>query len=195
LTGVSILFQPCLFFLSFLPLWVSVTFIDIMGMIETDVCLWTEKISLACVGIGTVISLLVVASQIKKRRDGSRIRPSLRKAVKQKAVTAEYLLSYILPLFAFDFTKWKQVVLFLIFFTVLAYLCLKHHYVYANIVLEVRGYTCYDCTLVKEEGETFDAVFDAVVISRQELSGMLNCPIDYANLGGGYGLDITKPNV
>ncbi len=187
---VSILFQPCLFFLSFLPLWISVAFIDIMSMVETDVCLWTEKISLALLGIGTVISLFVVVSQMKKRKENPYIRPTLNKAVKQKAITAEYLLSYILPLFAFDFTKWKQVALFLIFFIMLTFLCLKHHYVYANIVLEVCGYTCYDCTLTKKDGGTFDTV----VISRQELSGMLNCPINYAELDGGYGLDVKRPN-
>ncbi len=187
---VSVLFQPCLFFLSFLPLWISVAFIDIMSMVETDVCLWTEKISLTLVGIGTALSLFVVVSPMKKRREGPYIRPTLHKAVKQKAITAEYLLSYILPLFAFDFTRWKQVVLFLAFFTVLSFLCIKHHYVYANIVLEVCGYTCYDCTLVKADGGTFDTV----VISRQELSGMLNCPVDYADLGGGYGLDVKKPS-
>lgn len=72
----------------------------------------------------------------------------------------------------------------------LSFLCIKHHFVYANIVLEVCGYTCYDCTLVKADGGTFDTV----VISRQELSEMLNCPVDYADLGGGYGLDIRKPS-
>ncbi len=187
---VSILFQPCLFFLSFLPLWVSVAFIDIMSMVETNACLWTEKISLTLMGLGTAISLFVVASQMKKRREGPYIRPTLHKAVKQKAITAEYLLSYILALFTFDFTRWKQVALFLIFFAVLSFLCIKHHFVYANIVLEVCGYTCYDCTLVKADGGTFDAV----VISRQELPGMLNCPIDYADLDGGYGLDVMRPS-
>jgi len=187
---VSILFQPCLFFLSFLSLWVSVAVIDTMSMIDTEACLWTEKISLTLVGIGTAISLFVVASQIKKRREDLYIRPTLRKVVKQKAITAEYLLSYILPLFTFDFTRWQQVVLFLTFFAVLTFLCIKHHNVYANIVLEVCRYTCYDCTFVKADGGTFDTV----VISRQELSGMLNCPIDYADLGGGYGLDIKRPS-
>lgn len=41
-------------------------------------------------------------------------------------ITAEYLLSYILPLFAFDFTKWDEVVKFLIFFLTFSYLCIRH---------------------------------------------------------------------
>mgnify|MGYP000320977530 FL=1 len=60
-------------------------------------------------------------------------------------ITAEYLLSYILPLFAFDFTKWDEVVKFLIFFLTFGYLCIKHNSFSVNIVLELLGYKMYDC--------------------------------------------------
>ncbi len=190
---MSRLFQSSLFFLSFLPLWLSVAFKDVMSIQESKTNLWTEIISLVLLSLCTIASLIVVIAQMRRQR--RRImnycnKPTIKSATKQKAVTAEYLLSYILPLFAFDFTQWQEVVLFLLFFVILAFLCLKHHYVYANIVLELRGYTCYDCTLVNVGGNSFDTV----VISKDELSGMLNCPICYVALGGEYGLGVRMPN-
>lgn len=185
---MSIIFLPGLFFLSFFPLWVSIVFIDVLSIIESDANLWTEAISLVLIGLGTLISSLTVIRQMRQKMNC--IRPTIEKASKQKAITAEYLLSYILPLFTFDFTKWRQVVLFLIFFATLAFLCLKHHYVYANIILEVCGYTCYDCTMVNSDGSKFETV----VVSANELTGMLNHRISYASLGGGYGLDLMLPN-
>lgn len=185
---MNIIFLPSLFFLSFFPLWISVAFIDVMNIMGSDVNLWTEKISVGLIAFGVLISALTVIRQTRQK--ANYIRPTIEKASKQKTVTAEYLLSYILPLFVFDFTKWKQVVLFLVFFGTLAFLCLKHHYVYANIVLEICGYTCYDCTMKNSDGSTFETV----VISSNELTGMLHHRINYVSLGGGYGLDIKSSN-
>ena len=187
---MSILFLPSLFFLSFLPLWVSVVFIDILSLVESTANPWTEAMSLVLIGLGTLISFLTVIRQMCRQTADICIKPTIERAEKQKAITAEYLLSYILPLFAFDFTEWKAVVLFLIFFSVLAFLCLKHHYVYANIVLELRGYTCYECILRNSDGSKFEAV----VVSADELNGMLNHQIKYVSLGGGYGLHLRVPN-
>lgn len=191
---MACLFQPCLFFLSFLPLWISVVFMDVMSILGSEPDLWTEKISLILLFLGIVFSSVVVAAQMRRKlrqASGHCVEPTIKRATKQKAVTAEYLLSYILPLFTFRFTKWQSVVLFLLFFATLAFLCLKHHYVYANIVLELCGYTCYDCTLTYADGTDFDAV----LISREELTGMLNCPICYVALGGEYGLGVRRPSV
>lgn len=187
---MSVLFLPSLFFLSFLPLWVSVVFIDVLSMLESGTNLWTEVISLVLIGLGTLISMLTVIGQMHHQTGGAYTKPTIKEASKQKTVTAEYILFYILPLSAFDFTQWRQVVLFLIFFATLAFLCLKHHYVYANIVLEVCGYTCYDCTLVTLDDNESEVPFEAVVISANELTGMLNHQIDYISLDGAYGLNL-----
>lgn len=187
---MSILFLPSLFFLSFLPLWLSVAFIDVLSILESNANLWTEAVSLVLIVLGTLASSWIVITQMRRQTMSNYTEPTIKRASKQKAVTAEYLLSYILPLFAFDFTKWTQVVLFLIFFATLAFLCLKHHYVYANIVLELRGYTCYECSLQNTDGSEFETV----VVSANELTGMLNHRIHYASLGGGYGLNFRDPN-
>lgn len=51
---MACLFQPCLFFLSFLPLWLSVAFMDVMSILESEPDLWTEKISLILLFLGIV---------------------------------------------------------------------------------------------------------------------------------------------
>lgn len=182
------LFQPCLFFLSFFPLWISIAILDIRSVCGSEANIWTEKISLLLMGLCALISILVVATQMRKAKKGPATHPVIKRATEQKAVTAEYLLSYILPLFTFDFTKWIQVVLFLIFFATLAFLCLRHHHIYANIALELCHYTCYDCILENLDGSEFEAV----VLSTTNLTGMLNHPINYIDLDGGYGLGIKS---
>lgn len=185
---MNILFLPGLFFLSFFPLWIVVACIDGLNIITSDVNLWTERISLVLIALGTLVSLLAVNRQMNQRMNC--IRLTIERASKKKTVTAEYLLFYILPLLAFDFTKWKQVALFLTIFIILTFLCLKHRYVYANIILELCGYTCYDCTMKYSDGRPFETV----VISPNELTGMLNHQIDYVRLGEGYGLEPKSSN-
>ena len=85
----------------------------------------------------------------------------------EKTVTSEFLLSYILPLFAFDFTQWKSVALFLIFFLTLGFLCVKHETFTVNIVLEVFGYQFYRCDLEDEDGNGITWM----IISRTDLKG------------------------
>ena len=73
----------------------------------------------------------------------------------------------ILPLFAFDFTQWKSVALFLIFFLTLGFLCVKHETFTVNIVLEVFGYQFYRCDLEDEDGNGITWM----IISRTDLKG------------------------
>lgn len=44
---MSKLVASCLYFTSFLPLWVSILFIDIKSHLENTENLWTERISIA----------------------------------------------------------------------------------------------------------------------------------------------------
>lgn len=72
-----------------------------------------------------LISCTVIYHEMHKHgREGSS-KQTIKCAREKKAITAEFLLSYILPLFAFDFTLWNQVVLFLVFFVTLGYLCVS----------------------------------------------------------------------
>lgn len=181
------LFRPCLFFLSFLPLWISIAFIDVLSIIGGGAYLCTERISLGGIAFGSLFSSFIVFFQMKRNRMRSSKNYVLCQATSQRAITADYLLSYILPLFAFDFTLWYQVVLFLLFYTVLAFLCIRHNYIYANIVLEFWKYNCYDCTLLDENNHSVTMV----ILSKQNLTAMPNHSFDLISLGDGYRLDLN----
>lgn len=113
------LFSFSLYFVSFLPLWVSVLFIDILSIAENQTETRTEYISICCILIVLFISIVIIYHELRKHgKEGSR-RQTIKAVREEKSITAEFLLSYILPLFAFDFTLWNQVVLFLVFLRLL----------------------------------------------------------------------------
>lgn len=123
----------------------------------------------------------------KKNADGSQ-EYTIDDIEEEKALSAEYLLSYILPLFAFDFTVWHQVVLFLVFFFVLAFLCIRHNYFSVNILLELFGYRFYRCTLQNEDGVSISKV----VISKERLLNRKTERILIHPINNEYSADIQK---
>ena len=139
-----------MFFLSFAPLWVSILFIDIKSIIEKQTSVMTEKYSILAIPIISIISLVVLMLSFNKKNTNGSHEYTIDGVEEEKALSAEYLLSYILPLFAFDFTVWHQVVLFLVFLFVLAFLCIRHNYFSVNILLELFWYRFYRCTLQNE---------------------------------------------
>lgn len=175
-----------MFFLSFAPLWVSVLFMDIKSIVENETPLYTEWISICTIMVFSLISILVLfkSLSIKNRKGIQKYR--LIAVGEQKSITAEYLLSNILPLFAFDFTEWDKVVLFLVYFLTLGYLCIKHNQLSVNIVLELFHYRFYLC-----EMETEDSVpVTKYVISKEKLINHKNARISTRPLNNEYSLDL-----
>lgn len=185
---MSKLFTCALYFLSYAPLWISVLFIDVKSICEHGTELWTEKISIGCIVVFTLVSLIVLKNGLNIGiKDGSN-HHTIKGVVEKKSITAEFLLSYILPLFAFNFTLWNEVVLFLIFFLTLAFLCIKHNYFSINIVLELFNFQFYDCTLENEDGQETTQM----VISRRKLNGCIGDEIYLKALNNEIKLDVDK---
>lgn len=163
---MSKLVSSCLYFTSFFQLWISVYFIDIKSIIEGTKNPWTEIISIIIIASASIISAIVLICEfISNSKEGS-TRFVIKDASDDKTITSEYLLSCILPLLAFDFTKWDQVVLFLIFFVALGFLCIRHNHFSANILLEMLGYRVFTCEL---ESVNKNAV-QQKIISRRTLN-------------------------
>ncbi len=162
---MSLVTSFSMFFLSFAPLWVSILFIDVKSIIEKQTYIATEKYSVLIILILAIISLAILMLSFNKRNNNGIQEFTIESVEEEKTLTAEYLLSYILPLFAFDFTVWHQVVLFLIFFFVLAFLCIRHNYFSVNILLEIFGYRFYRCILQNEDGITVSKV----IITKERL--------------------------
>lgn len=148
----------CLLFTSFSPLWVAVLFIDIKSIVEHRSFVITEYFSIVFIILMFLISLIKLSSVIKRAKCNKREAQTftLNSIVKQKSVTAEFVLSYIVPLIAFDFTQWDGVVLFGIFFLLLAFLCAKHSYFSVNVLLELFGYHFFSCELINSNGITIE---------------------------------------
>ena len=154
-----------MFFLSFAPLWVSILFIDIKSIVEKQPDISTEKLTIIAIILLSVFSFITMMISFSKKNKTGAQAFVIDSVEDEKSITAEYLLSYVLPLFAFDFTIWHQVVLFMVFFFVLGFLCIRHNYFSVNIVLELFGYRFYRCVLQNED----KIIISKVIITRTNL--------------------------
>ncbi|MEG0152059.1 MAG: hypothetical protein RR744_02600 [Cellulosilyticaceae bacterium] len=185
---MSKLVSSCLYFTSFLPLWISVLFIDIKSHIENNEHLWTERISISIILFTSLISLIVLLFTFCTNSKEGSTKVVIKNATEDKTITSEYLLSYILPLFAFDFTKWDQVVLFIIFFGTLGFLCIRHNYFSVNIWLEILNYKVFTCDLENED----KTVIQRKIISHRTLNAHKGECIYLKSLNNEIKLDIEK---
>ena len=185
---MSLAMSFSLFFLSFAPLWVSILFIDIKSIVEKQTDIVTEKYSILIILVLSLITLFILMLSFNKRNKNGAQVFTIESVEEEKAITAEYLLSYILPLFAFDFTIWHQVVLFLVFFSVLAFLCIRHNYFSVNILLEILGYRFYRCNLQNEDGITISKV----IISQERLLNRKAEKILISPINNEYSADIQE---
>ncbi len=164
---MSVIIIAALFITSLLPLWISVLFIEIKSIVENHFDICTEIIAITVIVVANIISILILLWWINKAETTSTEDWVIEDAKEEKAISAEYLLSYILPLFAFDFTHWDSVVLFLIFFLTLMLICIRHNHLTTNIFLDGMKYTTYSCILKKEDCASQN---HKMVISKANLS-------------------------
>lgn len=185
---MSILSSLSMFYLSFTPLWLSVIFIDVKSICDGEINICTEKYTILTLLITAIASLIILMVSFEESsRDGVQSY-RVESVSEEKTITTEYLLSYILPLFAFDFTRWDQVVLFLLFYAMLAFLCIRHNHFSINILLEIMGYRFYSCTLRNEDGVTVSKV----VISKEKLTNHKNDSVSIRSINNEYSSDLTN---
>lgn len=191
-------FKWSMFFTSFLPLWFSIIVIDlfdIIGYLLKHVqfnplrheqilcvisCISVPIITICVILLCSAVSIYGVNQEISKQKKNPKL-PSGRitRAKKANKITTEFLLAYILPMIAFDYTNLKQIVLFLVYFTVLSFLCIRNNNIYTNILLEIKGYKMYDCDIeCKKLGKTC-CYKDSLVISKNDLTQSLPHKIRY----------------
>ena len=183
---MPLILSMCMFFLSFTPLWISVLFIDAMSIYEGGSSLQTEWISIIAITVLTTFSMVILFRQFRTDKRAGIQKFRIDNVVEEKTITSEYLLAYILPLFAFDFTLWTQMVLFLIYFLTLAFLCIKHNHLSVNIVLELFGYRFYNCNLINED----EVPVSKQIISREKLTNHKTQIVSVKPINNEYSLDL-----
>lgn len=185
---MSKIFSLSLYHTSFAPLWISILFIDIKSCIENTSNRWTEYISIGCILISCLIALIVLRMVLRTDGKEGTIPQIIVSVTEEKTIAAEYLLSYILPLFAFDFTQWSQVVLFMIFYLTLGFLCVRHSYFSINIILEMAKFRFYICRVENEDGQ----VFEQRILSRRKLTGCIGEELYLKSINNEYKLDVDN---
>lgn len=195
-------FKWDMFVTSFIPLWISIIVIDIWNIISLTLENWeqTNKIIvniLDCLYVCKIqsisviiISIIVICSigginSFLKKLSGSTDRPKGKvvKAIKANKLSSEFLLAYILPMIAFNFGDIQNIILFLIYYAVLAYLCIRNNNIYTNILLEFKGYRMYTCDLecfVLEEKHIYH---DSLIISKDDLTQEEGNSVTYWDFG------------
>lgn len=191
-------FKWNMFITSFIPLWLSIIVADIWNIVDTGIKKWSCKNSLLCnlleickmswvsIFVFLIILLLMLVSihSINKflKDKCSNDKPpkiKVKKAVRANKLSSEFLLAYILPMIAFDFTELKSVVLFVIYFAMLAFLCIRNSNVYTNIWLEFKGYKMYLCDLEAKRMGRPHIYADCLVISKNNLTVKIDNDMQY----------------
>lgn len=181
-------FSLGLYIVSFAPLWVAILFNDIVSLVQTDINHWTEWISIVSILIVFIMASIItyLGFRMAGNNTGCRKEYVLVNAVEEKTITSDMILTYVLPLIAFDFTKWDQMALFILFFGVLAFLCVRHNYYFVNVMLElVAGYRVYKCVLKDSNGEK-----EQMVISRRKMNNFRNDEVCITTLNNEYGFEV-----
>lgn len=191
-------FKLNMFFTSFLPLWFSITIFDAWDIICYSLKhipispLWHENILNLISGIlieVITICVLLICSAVsihginkeinKQEKNPAPTRRTITRAKRANKLSAEFLLAYILPMIAFDYGELKQIVLFIVYFAVLSFLCIRNSNVYINILLEFKGYKMYDCDVECNKLGNICHYTDCLVISRSNLTQTLPHEVSY----------------
>lgn len=191
-------FKWDMFITSFIPLWVSILFTDIWNLVVNFLESWDSKlgfwknisqcicsnlllvISILVIIIIVVVSILGANSFIKKLNNSTNIsRGKIINARKANKLSSEFLLAYILPMIAFEFDELKSVILFLIYFAVLAFLCIRNNNIYTNILLEFKGYKMYNCDIECVVLNRTKVYSDSIIISPEDLTINENNRVKY----------------
>ena len=100
------LFRLSVFFVSYTPLWLSIAYIDLMNVFyHKTPSPWTEIISVVCICIAYLISVPNMVLTMRKLGKENSEQLQIKSVSEQKTASLEYMLSFVLPMFAFEFTQ------------------------------------------------------------------------------------------
>lgn len=199
------LFKWNMFFTSFLPLWISIIVSDVWSAVDKAIKFFVkhsakglpikqiypivaeylsnikvEGISVIILVISIAVSVNLINKEIRNQESNKN--PSRGKIIRAKRankLSAEFLLAYILPMIAFNYEELKSIVLFIIYFAVLSYLCIRNNNVYTNIYLEFKKYKMYDCDIECSVLNQKAEYKDCLIISKNNLAQTVPREIAY----------------
>jgi hypothetical protein len=192
-------FKWDMFVTSFIPLWISIIIFDTWDIVYNVITAFPKEGKLIdrlfCFAKNNVIpftSIIIIfvvvmvsvrgISSFLKERECSKQNPSgtIKKVKKANKLSSEFLLAYILPLIAFDFSNLKSIALFVVYFAILAFLCIRNNNIYTNIFLEFKRYRIYLCDIERPmPGDKTTIYYDSLIISKDDLTLLEDKSIKY----------------
>ncbi len=192
-------FKWDMFVTSFIPLWVSIIIFDVWDIVYNAITEFPKDGKLVgrllCFAKNNIIpfaSVIIIfafviisihgISRFLKERECSKQNPNgtIKKVKKANKLSSEFLLAYILPLIAFDFSNLKSLALFIVYFAILAFLCIRNNNIYTNIFLEFKRYRIYLCDIERlVPGDKTITYYDSLIISKDDLTLLEDKGIKY----------------
>ena len=174
-------FKTAMFITSFAPLWITVLFIDMIAVAQNKKLCSPEGVGVIAILLLNLLSIIIVLTSLRDITPDRYHQYVVLEATQERGFSSEFLLSYVLPLFVFDFTQWSSIVQFLIYFCILAFLCVRNNNVYMNLLFELMGYKFYTCML-QWAAEMGTPPQQCIVISRNNLTSEKGNTIKAASL-------------
>lgn len=184
-------FAICMYYLAFTPLWILVVLTDFFSIMDNEADLYTEKISIPVLFGAFLVALHIVRKELTSEKVDN-VQPMYLKNVKEeKFAVAEFMMSFVFPMFAFDFTKYQGVLLFSVFFLIFGWLCIKHNYLCVNVVLEIMKYKIYDCECVNMD----KVKYEKKILSNRKLIEQSNITVLTRRINNEYLFDCGKSDL
>ncbi len=155
-----------------------------MSLIYKTESPWTEIISICLIPSLFFVALYNMMKGLKLSASETQMY-HIDTVEEEKLLTAEFLFTFIFPLFAFTFTTWEGIIQFGIFFIIFGCLCVRHSYFCTNVMLDVLKYRIYNCELT----DTNDVPVKYKIISKRYLRTQKGENILLKQLNNDYSLD------
>lgn len=157
---LSILSKSILFITSYIPLYI----ILFVQYIDISIPLYKQPLLLTLLVIIIVSQILLIVFLKLMKNQNILIRTLEIKNVKPlKEINLTYLLTNIIPLIAFDFTKMQQIFSFLIIYFVLMMMYVKYSLISYNPATEFLGYTNYSAEIYNDK----EKIRDIIILSKE----------------------------
>ena len=186
---MSKIFKWHMFITSFLPLWLSIIILNIGKTVTIGINNWNKEISFfknlgkICLDniIGLVFAFVILAIAIWStitiirfiKKQNKNIEITSRYIIKDikpcSNLTAEYIIAYILPMLVFDFNSLLYIILFLLYFCILAFVSIRNNHVYTNLLFELKGYRIFKATVIRKIINKEFVYNDCIVLSKENI--------------------------
>ena len=173
------------FFVSMLPLWISILvkycfkiyyYIENRDVAKITFCQIVTRCQFIFALFVIITFLLSYVSLIKYLNDFNDYMDEIKvfKSVSRgRTLTLGFVITYVLPLFAFNFWQFEGLILFLVYFFTLSILVIKNRVFDGNIVLECMGFNFYKCKIDNSD--------EICVVSKREIEKNIEYQVKFIN--------------